>query len=688
MKARISVLAALGGAALIYGFTSDGLVGPAAHKAIAAEAASAQPLRVDNFMLVDQDLASHELYRLSDKPAIVLITQMNGCPISRSQAPAYKELQQQFAAKGVEFMMLNSATQDGREAIQKEAKDAGYDMPVLMDANQLVGESLGVQRTAEVYVINPKTWQVVYHGPVDDRSDYGGGQKKVEHRFAADALDSLLAGKPVQTASLQSKGCLIDFPAKAKPTKISYAHDVAPILEKNCVSCHQKGSIGPFSMDNYAMVKGFAPMIREVIRTDRMPPYNADPHVGKFSDNKNLSPQDAKTLVHWIEDGSPRGEGADPLAAKQHIAQEWPLGKPDLVLEVPAYTIPATGVVDYQRPYVKNPLTEGKWIRASTIKVEQRQGVHHLLTGYMKDIPTAGQTANESRWGSSVGGYAVGAESEVAPTNVGTYLPPGGAIGMQAHYTPFGKEVVDHSKIGLYFYKAGETPKMVMHNSVVVDNSIVIPAGEARHKEIAYLEFPHDALLYSAFPHAHYRGYASDLWIRYPDGKEKLLLSLPRYDFNWQRDYTFSEPVKVPAGSKLVVHFIYDNSKENPANPDSTKTVVWGDQSWEEMFYTAVRFRWTEETSDHMLASYDQDLNRDRMFGMLDDNLDGKIQKAELKGQMGNMLIKYFDVLDKNHDGALDHAEMLEAQKMMGPMRRRQAEAAPAVVASAGKGGK
>jgi peroxiredoxin len=688
MKARIGVLAALGGAALIYGFTSDGLVGQAAHKAIAAEAASAQPLRVDNFMLVDQDLASHELYRLSDKPAIVLITQMNGCPISRSQAPAYKELQQQFAAKGVEFMMLNSATQDSREAIQKEAKEAGYDMPVLMDANQLVGESLGVQRTAEVYVINPKTWQVVYHGPVDDRSDYGGGQKKVEHRFAADALDSLLAGKPVQTASLASKGCLIDFPAKAKPTKISYAHDVAPILEKNCVSCHQKGSIGPFSMDNYAMVKGFAPMIREVIRTDRMPPYNADPHVGKFSDNKNLSPQDAKTLVHWIEDGSPRGEGADPLAAKQHIAQEWPLGKPDLVLEVPAYTIPATGVVDYQRPYVKNPLTEGKWIRASTIKVEQRQGVHHLLTGYMKDIPTAGQTANESRWGSSVGGYAVGAESEVAPTNVGTYLPAGGAIGMQAHYTPFGKEVVDHSKIGLYFYKAGETPKMVMHNSVVVDNSIVIPAGEARHKEIAYLEFPHDALLYSAFPHAHYRGYASDLWIRYPDGKEKLLLSLPRYDFNWQRDYTFSEPVKVPAGSKLVVHFIYDNSKENPANPDSTKTVVWGDQSWEEMFYTAVRFRWTEETSDHMLASYDQDLNRDRMFGMLDDNLDGKIQKAELKGQMGNMLIKYFDVLDKNHDGALDHAEMLEAQKMMGPMRRRQAEAAPAVVASAGKGGK
>lgn len=682
--ARIFVLAALGGAALMAGAAATAL-NHNAGRAVAAESAAAQPMTVDNFMLVDADLGGHELYRMADKSAIVLITQMNGCPISRSQAPAYKELQQQFASKNVEFMMLNSSLQDSREAVQAEAKEAGYDMPVLMDSNQLVGESLGVQRTAEVFVINPKTWQVVYHGPVDDRSDYGGGQKKVEHRFAADALSALLAGQPVQQASLQSKGCLIDFPAKAKPQKISYAHDVAPILEKNCVSCHQKGSIGPFAMDNYAMVKGFAPMIREVIRTDRMPPYNADPHVGKFSDDKNLSAKDIKTLVHWIEEGAPRGDGPDPLAAKPHVAQEWPLGKPDLILNVPAYTIPATGVVDYQRPYVLNPLTEGKWIKASTVKVEQRQAVHHLLTGYLKEVPADGK-ANESRWGVSVGGYAVGAESEVSPTNVGTYLPPGGAVGLQAHYTPFGKEVTDHSQIGLYFYKPNEKPKLVLHNSVIVDNSIVLPPNDPRHKEVAYLEFAHDALLYSAFPHAHYRGYAADLWIRYPDGKEKLLLSLPRYDFNWQRDYNFAEPIKVPAGSKLIAHFIYDNSKENPANPDPNKTVVWGDQSWEEMFYTAIRYRWADETSDRFV-NYDEALNQGRIFGMLDDNIDGKIQRTELKGQVGDNLAKYFDLIDKDHDGSLDKAEMAEAMKMMGGFRRRQAATpAPAPGAGAGSG--
>lgn len=667
--ARIGVLAGLGGVALLSGAAVAAF--NHATPAVAAESAAAQALRVDNFMLPDANLMGHELYRMADQAAIVLITQMNGCPISRSQAPAYKELQQQFAGKNVTFLMLNSSLQDKREAVLQEAKDAGYDLPILMDSNQLVGESLGVQRTAEVIIINPKTWQVVFRGPVDDRSDYGGGQKKVEHRYAADALTALLAGQPVQQASVQSKGCLIDFPAKAKPVKISYAKDVAPILEKNCVSCHQKGSIGPFAMDNYEIVKGFSPMIRETLRTHRMPPYAADPHVGQFSDNKNLAPQEIKTLVHWIEAGAPRGDGPDPLAAaaKKRVAVEWPLGKPDLILDVPAYTIPASGVVDYQRPYVINPLKEGRWIKASTVKVEQRQGVHHLLTGYLKDVPQPGQVASEARWGVSVGGYAVGAESEVSPQNAGSFLPAGGAIGMQAHYTPFGKEVTDKSQIGLYFYKPGEKPKYVMHNSVIINNSIVIPPNTARHKEIAYLEFPKDALLFSAFPHAHYRGYATDLYIRYPNGEEKLLLALPRYDFNWQRDYNFAEPIKVPAGSKLIAHWTYDNSKQNPANPDPNITVKWGEQSWQEMFYTAIRYRWVDETSDKPV-NYDEALNASRMIGMLDSNVDGKLQKAELKGQMGEMLLKAFDMLDKNRDGSLDKAELVEAQKMMGGRRR------------------
>ena len=313
--------------------------------------------------------------------------------------------------------------------------------------------------------------------------------------------------------------------------------------------------------------------------------------------------------------------------------------------------------------------------------------------GYLDEVPEPGQQAFENKWGVSVGGYAVGAESEIAPKNVGTFIPPGGAIGFQTHYTPFGKEVTDHTQIALYFYKDNEKPDLVMHNSVIVNNAIVIPPNDPHHQEVGYLTFPKDALLYSAFPHAHYRGAMSDLWIRYPDGKEKELLSLPRYDFSWQRDYTFAEPIKVPAGSKLIAHFIYDNSKRNPNNPDPSKQVVWGDQSWEEMFYMAIRYRWVDETSKHMV-NYDQDLNRDRLMGMLDSNIDGKISKAELKGQIGEQIAKYWDVLDKNHDGYIDSEELAAMQKMSGQHRRREAAtdgkpaapaAAPAAAPSAGK---
>jgi len=664
-SAHVGVLGLLATTAILAACTSDGAAPSVMGAASPASATAAMaPATVDNFMLVDQNLEAHELYRLADAKAVVLVTQVNGDAVIRGLAPALKALQASYAAKGVEFAMLNSSLKDSREAVIEEAKSAGYDTPVLLDVNQLVGEQLGVTRSAQVVVVNPQTWTVVYRGAFDAKS-------------TADALDAVIAGKPVQTTGAASRGAVIAFPERGA-SKISYAKDVAPILEAKCVACHQEGGIGPFAMTNYEMVKGFSPMIREVLRTDRMPPYNADPHVGKFSDSKNLSPAEIKTLVHWVEAGAPRGEGVDPLGAVKHVAQEWPLGKPDLVLNVPAYTIPATGVVDYQRPAMMNPLTEGKWIRASTVKPGSRQGVHHLLTGWMAEMPADGRSS-ETKWQGGVGGYAVGSESSIAPKNIGTYLPPGGAIGFQAHYTPFGKEEVDKSQIALYFYD--KPPEMIMHNVVIMDPTIVIPANAGRHQEVAYVEFPKEALLYSAFPHAHYRAYSSDLWIRYPDGKEKLLLSLPRYDFNWQRDYTFAEPIKVPAGSKLIAHYVYDNSKRNPSNPEPNREITWGEQSFQEMLFTSLRYRWTDETASHRVT-WEQDLAKGRLMGMMDDNLDGKLQKAELKGQMGGMIAKYFDVLDKNKDGALDAGEMTAAQAMMG--NRRRADSAPVAAPAAG----
>ncbi|MAK62934.1 MAG: alkyl hydroperoxide reductase [Ponticaulis sp.] len=414
-------------------------------------------------------------------------------------------------------------------------------------------------------------------------------------------------------------------------------------------------------MDSYQTVQGWAPMIREVIRTDRMPPWHADPEIGTFHADRSLTNDEIKTLVHWVEAGAPRGEGEDPLQAVEHVAPDWPLGEPDLLLTLPAYTVPANGVVDYVHPIVENPLTEDKWLKATTIRAGNRQVVHHVLSGYMSEVPEDG-VGSTSRWEFSTGGYAVGAESNVAPENSGVPFPAGGAIGFQVHYTPYGKEVEDVTQIGFYFQ---DQPELLNRTAVILDASIEIPPGAARHTETAYMEFPYDAELLSAFPHAHYRGYASNLRIRYPDGSEEMLLSLPRYDFNWQRGYEWEEPIAIPAGSKLIADYTYDNSKSNDANPDPNAVITWGDQSFEEMLYTSLSFRFKGETTDNRLDNQMAELDETRMFTAMDDNIDGRLTTDELKGMLGQRMKAGFDRMDMNSDGAVDLNEYVTINRLL-----------------------
>ncbi len=627
-------------------------------QAIGAQAVStAAPSQVDNFRLVTATGHSEDLYRYHDAPAVVLVMYQVASPEIRKLVPALEQINATYTPKGVKVMMLNSSGKDTRAAALAEATRLGLTQPILMDENQLAGDQLGAERVSEAFVIDPRTWRIVYRGALGDGKT-----------GAASALDALLAGKAPAVTQTPVTGAKISFPnrsaeAKAAAEKISYSHTIAPIIETKCIACHEQGGIAPFALDGYAKVKGFAPMIRETLRTGRMPPWDADPKVGHFKEDKSLSPEQIKTMVRWIEAGAPRGDGPDRLAQVRHVAPEWPLGKPDLVIEIPSYKIPASGVVDYQYPVMTNPLTEGRWLKASTARVQQRQAVHHILSGY---IP-AGQSklGGMTTWGGSIGGYTVGMESIVQPAGIGSYIPAGGSIGYQLHYTPFGKEVLSTQQIGLYFYKPGETPELMMRENVIVNQFIKIPANTEAHKEVSYLDFPHEALLYSAVVHAHYRGTYSDLKIRYPDGSEKQILNVPHYDFNWQRMYEFAEPIKVPAGSKLVATYIYDNSKRNAANPDPNKEVVWGDQSFEEMFYTQLRYRWIDETAAKQTA-YDDDMLKTRLIGMMDSNFDGKIQKNELRGPLGDAIRPHFEQLDLNKDGGLEAKELEPVMKMLG----------------------
>ena len=546
--------------------------------------------RVDNFRLLDQTGASHELYYLSDARAVVLMIYGNGCGIVQKSLPRLREIRDEYKARGVEFLLIDSNLQDNRNAVARESADFGNDLPILIDETQLIGEALGVDRTAEVFVVDPKNWRLVYRGPMDDRLFYGAQKPDAKKHYLTDALDATLAGKPVAVAKAEALGCLVNFPERSRRdahARISYADRIAPLLVDKCVACHREGGVAPWAMTGYDIVRGFAPMMREVVRTKRMPPWHADPHYGSFVGDRSMTNEDTRDLVHWIEAGAPRGDGPDPLATLDRSWSEWTLGKPDLIVEVPAYQVPATGVISYQYPHADNPLGRDVWIRAIEIIPGNRAVVHHVLAGI--DDPGNGERRAIRGQIGELGGYAPGKNAIPYPADTGIFLRKEAGFRFQMHYTPNGKAITDVTRLGLYFYD--RPPKHSMQMDIVYNASLAIPANTKSYSESLDYVFDRDVMLYSLLPHAHLRGRAARFTAHYPDGRKEILLSVPKYDFNWQPLYVLNPPKLMLAGTRVVMDMTWDNSAQNPANPDPNKVVRWGDQTWEEMNVGWFRFR-------------------------------------------------------------------------------------------------
>jgi peroxiredoxin len=619
-----------------------------------------QAQRVDNFVLLDQNGEAQNLYYHQDAKAVVIMVQGNGCPIVRNAINDYKQVRDEFEASGVKFFMLNSNLQDSRSAIAAEAKKYSIDFPILHDETQLVGEALDLVRTAEILVINPKTWEIEYRGPINDRQVYERQKQKASAHYATDAIRDVISGKPVNVPKRDAIGCLINFAERGgSHEKISYSQTIAPLLQEKCVICHTEGGIGPWAMSSYELVRGFAPMMREVIRTKRMPPWHADPHVGVWKSDKSLNVEQTQTLVHWIEAGALRGDGRDPLKEISIAQVEWPLGEPDLILELPEYTIPATGVVEYKFPRLANPLDRGEWVKSATVIAGNREVVHHILAGSI-DQGASEEQRESGVFDNYLIGYAPGNESNVFPAKTGVYIETGGEFTFQLHYTPNGVESVDRSKIGLYFHD--EKPENFYRQDVVLNPKINIPANTARHAEVSYFQFNESALLHDLVPHSHYRGVASKFELINPDGSKELILSVPNYDFNWQRTYELVEPKLIAAGSKLVHTTWYDNSRANRSNPDPERNVTWGLQSWDEMLYGAFSYTLVNETTEAPI--HDKDLaDMTQFFGFTDKNMDGKLSWQELPRRFKKRLVQGFNSVDANGDGGLDIKEMYNIQK-------------------------
>ncbi|MBU6398995.1 MAG: redoxin domain-containing protein [Verrucomicrobia bacterium] len=568
-----------------------GLAGMLALSTSAAEPGWATPAStVDsdiNFALLDYRGRLHDLRR-ADARVVVLFFSANGCPVARQSYAKLHALQHKFRERSVAFWVVDSDVSDDRDSVEQEAKTFGIaPLPVLIDDAQGLARLLGVDRTGDAVAISTRDGRVFYHGAVDDQLAEGAQRPAASAQPLERALDQFLAGTPVEVPRTVAHGCLIHFESgQGDVTRpVSYTSDIAPLLERKCASCHSPGNIGPWSMTSYEKVKGRVEMIREVVLTRRMPPWDADPRYGRFSNDRSLTRAEKERLLRWVEQGAPRGEGSDPLLSLKVPAPEWPLGTPDLVLTLPAVQeIPATGVLDYRHVKLRSPYTNDVWLGAVAIRPGNRKVVHHVILRAKFE----GSDDDGSGRGEMLGGWAPGATARRAPAGTGMFLGRDAVFDVELHYTTMGAPQTDRTQIGLYLLPG--RPERRLLGGAAWNTEFSIPPGEPDTEVFTIKSFRRPTWLYTLTPHMHLRGRWMKYEALYPDGSRETLLSVPRYDFNWQTTYEFAEPKSIPAGTWLLCTGGFDNSTRNPANPAPGKHVTWGEQSWDEMFigfYTA-----------------------------------------------------------------------------------------------------
>jgi hypothetical protein len=517
--------------------------------------------------------------------------------------PKYVTLRTQWEKKGVKFLMLNAEPNDSFDALRRTASVYDIDFPIMKDESQLVAESLNISKPGEIVVVNPTSLRVMYRGPLDKATGgggddgEGGGPRQQAPQVLAGVLAKAVAGEEVkETVTVENKGACAPyaFPAKEMHAKAApdYAKDVAPILKEKCTHCHVQGGIAPFAMNSYQIVQGFAPMIKEVLMTKRMPPAQVDPHVNRFQNANYITNSELQTLVHWVSAGAPRGAAKkDPLASLKPLKDEWQLGPPDYIVEVPAYTVPATGVIDYFNHVIDLPFKEDMYVRAVQFIPGDTRVLHHLLSYMSTPNFDRSKAVSEENVRDFLEGYAPGkTDATQFPQGTGVFVPKGNVLVMQMHYTTMGKEVVDKTRVGLYFHKTPPKHKYLTYPISNGGQSLQIPAGEQEYRLNGSFVFKDDTMVYALRPHMHYRGRAFKFTAIYPDGTREVLMNVPNYNFAWQPTYRLNEPKLLPAGSRIITDGVYDNSKWNSWNPDPNVMAKGGPQSWDEMFIGYVTY--------------------------------------------------------------------------------------------------
>ena len=413
----------------------------------------------------------------------------------------------------------------------------------------------------------------------------------------------------------------------------TFTKDVAPIFYEHCVGCHRPGETAPMSLLEYKSARPWAKAIQTAILSGKMPPWFADPEFGHFSNDPRLKPQEIETIKAWVVEGAVEGDPKD-LPPQPKFAEGWSLGKPDLIIDIGQdFTVPPNGDL-YRNFTVPTNFLEGKWIRAAQVLPGNRKVVHHVhfsivedqkksasqpggtsvatssldrsyfeiqdgLSRVKLDAPVVNDACAGDEGIANLSGFEEGSFATMLPGkgpdvfdisgdgSVAKYIPAGAQGVFQVHYHGIATPQVDRTRVGLYL--ASRAPQTPLKRVDLRNRLFLIPAGDANHEVKRCYDLEQDKWLLAITPHAHYRGKDATYELVHADGRREILLKVPHYDFNWQLQYRLAKPVLMEKGSRMVVTFHYDNSANNPANPDPAKVIRWGDRTEDEMMVT-----WTE----------------------------------------------------------------------------------------------
>ncbi|MEL6105014.1 MAG: redoxin domain-containing protein [Planctomycetota bacterium] len=612
--------------------------------------------------------ADGEPFEIGDCRLMVFCFLGTECPLAKLYGPRLQAMSEGFGEEQVRFIGVNSNLQDSADEILGYVDQHGIKFPMLQDQDQTIADAFGATRTPEVFVVDSEG-SLRYQGRIDDQYSPGVARSEPTAFHLRDAIIALLDGRAVAEPETDGVGCLITRAprARAEPrdATVFFHRDIAPILNKHCVECHREGEIGPMALTDYDEVVGWSDMILEVIDDKRMPPWHADPNVGTFLGERRLPESLRDTIATWIDEGMAAGDPSDAPSAG-HWTSGWHLSTPpDLEIEMRAkpFVVPADGTVEYQYFVVDPKWTEDRWVRTAQVIPGNRSVVHHSIV-FVR--PPDGSRFEGIGW---LGAYVPGQRAIELPDGHARLVPANSKFVFQMHYTPNGSEADDLTRLGIWFANTEEVTHRV-DTHVAINHDFEIPPGKDDFQvSMRYDNFPVGGRMMGITPHMHLRGKSFEIASVDAAGESRPLLSVPRYDFNWQHWYQFAEPVELDDAEALEMTVRFDNSRGNPFNPDPGEYVSWGDQTWQEM---AVAFfdvatprgklmrRQRVQPTEQEIAAIEKRAREsaDAFFAKLDTDGDGVIRYEETPVTFRRF---GFRQLDDNRDGSIQPEEAYQA---------------------------